>query len=137
VATDKKKPPRQLMRASGASFYFICQTHITASGITEANANGGGHILYYPCPVEAATRMAEGNPGAATVVGQLLEDPVGLVDLCHLDDMGLYGPDIWISYWDVCKQDIELLRDKIRDGSIRDEVRETPDWEYIHGQEAA
>jgi hypothetical protein len=79
--------------------------------------------------MEAAIAMAEGNAGAATVVGQLLADELGFIDLCHLDDMRLYGPNIWLAYKDVCRNDLDLLREKIRDRSILVELEKLPYFE--------
>ena len=64
---------------------------------------------------EAISVMSDGNPGAINVMCMLINhDPVkGQVALCHLDDMGIYGSQIWIAYKDICGQDIELLMKKI------------------------
>ncbi len=80
--------------------------------------------------MDAAIAISEGNPGAASVCGQLLQDPsgMGLLDLCHLDDMALYGPNIWIGYKDICKEDIDLFREKIRNRSIKAEVKNSPHY---------
>lgn len=61
-------------------------------------------------------KMSEGNPGALTVVMQLLGpqgaqiDPDawlgGLGAVLALDTLGLYGPKIWMLYKDVCKEDL-------------------------------
>jgi hypothetical protein len=65
--------------------------------------------------LEAIVKMSDGNPGAITVMMQLLEqvpeiDPIaamgGLLYVLHLDDFGLYGPSIWMLYKDVCGQEI-------------------------------
>lgn len=60
---------------------------------------------------EAMLAMCDGNPGAATVIGQLFQKRGidALILLCHLDDMEIYGSKIWIAYKDVCKQNIDNL----------------------------
>ena len=65
--------------------------------------------------VEVIVKMAEGNPGAVTVLAQLAKDPIGLMDILHLDDMNMRGPQIWIGYKDHCKSDLEAFRKAIRD----------------------
>ena len=60
-------------------------------------------------------KMAEGNPGALTVMLKLFEqepliDPdsvwQGAGTIISLDDMGVYGSNIWILYKDVCGESI-------------------------------
>lgn len=67
-------------------------------------------------PVEAIVKMAEGNPGATHVMAQLLKPDLveGFMDICRLDDLELYGSDIWLAYKDVCRMDIEKLRERLR-----------------------
>ncbi len=59
--------------------------------------------------------MAEGNPGALTVMMQMMEraeeiDPDSVLGaigpLCGLDTLDCYGPKIWMLYKDVCNEDI-------------------------------
>lgn len=61
----------------------------------------------------AMTKLAEGNPGAITVMCKMLEqgkkidpycDPI--MTLLGLDSFALYGSRIWMLYKDVCGQDI-------------------------------
>jgi hypothetical protein len=63
----------------------------------------------------AIIKLAEGNPGALTVMLSILEkseaiDPdAALGPMAHifgLDTLGIYGPRIWMLYKDVCKQDL-------------------------------
>lgn len=70
-------------------------------------------------PVEAAVAMADGNPGAITVIGELLKTPLGLVDLCHLDDAEIYGSDIWVGYKNVCNHDIDKFIEMARDRTLK------------------
>lgn len=64
------------------------------------------------------TKMSEGNPGAITVLIQLIKnekyiDPdsafseYGVSTMLGLDELGIYGPNIWVLYKDICGQDIE------------------------------
>jgi hypothetical protein len=66
-------------------------------------------------PMSALLKLAEGNPGAATVCAQLIKeggaiDPDsflgGLGNLLSLDSLGIYGSRIWMLYKDVCGMDI-------------------------------
>ena len=66
-------------------------------------------------PISSLLSLAQGNPGAATVLGKLLQDgPQGYMDILHLDDMGMKGPQIWVAWKDYCKQDLEAFRKAIR-----------------------
>lgn len=41
----------------------------------------------------------------------LKADPVmGFMELLHIDDMGMRGPDIWIGYKDHCNSDLAAFR---------------------------
>lgn len=74
--------------------------------------------------VEAITSMVDGNPGATTVCCELMKnDEFGFINICHLDDMEIYGSDIWLCYKDICGQDIDLLRKKIKDRTIKGELQ--------------
>jgi hypothetical protein len=65
--------------------------------------------------ISAVMKLAEGNPGAATVCIRLLEEAGdidtdgflgGLGTLLSLDTENVYGPSIWMLYKDVCKESI-------------------------------
>ena len=60
-------------------------------------------------------KMSEGNPGALSVCMQLLTETAnidpdaalgGLSSILMLDTLGIYGPEIWMLYKDVCGEDI-------------------------------
>lgn len=82
-------------------------------------------------PQEAIISMIDGNPGALTVCLQLMggkgasldEQAQGFADLCRMDDQEIYGSNIWVAYKDICGQNIELLKTKIRSYKLGDEVR--------------
>jgi hypothetical protein len=66
-------------------------------------------------PLSATMKLCGGNPGAMTVCIQILEqseriDPDNLLGglgcLLSLDSHSIYGPQIWMLYKDVCKEDI-------------------------------
>lgn len=68
--------------------------------------------------LEIFTKMANGNPGAATVLAGLFKespkiDPDAampeIMNIFALDDLGIYGSDIWILFKDSCCQNIEYL----------------------------
>lgn len=62
-------------------------------------------------------KLSEGNPGALTALIEVVkDDPVmGFMDLLHLDDMGMRGPQIWVAYKDHCKQDRTAFVKAIRE----------------------
>ena len=65
--------------------------------------------------MSALTKMSEGNPGAISVMMQMFKkDPMALIILCHLDDMKIYGSNIWICYKDQCNEDIDLFIEKAK-----------------------
>ncbi len=66
-------------------------------------------------PTEIILALSDGNPGAASVMAQMLSrgaaiDPDNILGsmgpILMLDTFKIYGPDIWILYKDVCGQDI-------------------------------
>jgi len=79
-------------------------------------------------PADAVVKMADGNPGATHVMCELLEPDLveGFMDICRLDGLALYGPDIWLAYKDVCGSDIKILRDRLRNNyhALKEDVRE-------------
>lgn len=66
--------------------------------------------------IDSFLKMADGNPGAITVMLQLMDetphiDPDNILggfgNILDFDTMGIYGSDIWILYKDVCGESIE------------------------------
>jgi len=73
--------------------------------------------------IDAFIKMAEGNPGAATVLTDLLNkggiiDPQlfagGLGAILLLDTFGIYGSQIWMLYKDVCKGNLKCTMAVLR-----------------------
>ena len=67
---------------------------------------------------DVVVKMSEGNPGALRVTMELLSktkdiDPDnalgGLGTILRMDDMGIYGPRIWMLYKDVCGEDLTKM----------------------------
>ncbi len=68
--------------------------------------------------LSTATKMSEGNPGALTVLIQLMKnadslDPDsalgGFGSILNLDSMGIYGSHIWILYKYVCGENLRNM----------------------------
>lgn len=78
--------------------------------------------------LDAVDKIAEGNAGAATVIGQLLTLENGFISLLHLDDAGIYGASLWVCYKDLCQEDIQKLNTKIVDRTLKDE------WAKVKGK---
>ena len=80
--------------------------------------------------VDVQIKMAEGNPGAASVIGKIMRNPDGLFALMGLDDMNIRGSQIWVGYKDHCNEDIDefVLCAKSRSAAMVDTInRECPD----------
>lgn len=66
-------------------------------------------------------KMAEGNPGAITVLTAILDTygNEGLMLILSLDDMNVRGSQIWVGYKDYCGEDInkfvQCINDRDRD----------------------
>lgn len=58
---------------------------------------------------DLVVEMSEGNPGAITVMMQLInrDQMGGFMRILDLDDMNIRGSQVWIGYKDHCGQDIE------------------------------
>lgn len=57
---------------------------------------------------DIAVKMAEGNPGALTVIMKMLErDAEGVFQLLSLDDMNIRGTQIWVGFKDYCEGDLD------------------------------
>lgn len=59
--------------------------------------------------------MSEGNPGALSVLLKLAEDPMGLIKIFDLDDMGMRGSQIWVAWKDHCKCDMPTFLKCLQD----------------------
>lgn len=80
---------------------------------------------------DAVAQMSDGNPGALNVMLGLLRYAEstklkhyesGVVYLMDLDELGLYGPNIWLAYKDVCGEDMAELARVLRED--RDVLRQ-------------
>jgi hypothetical protein len=64
--------------------------------------------------VDMAVKMSEGNPGALSVLIQLMEMGMdGFMVIMHLDDMNIRGSQIWVGYKDFCGEDIEKFKETV------------------------
>lgn len=70
--------------------------------------------------------LAEGNPGALSVVSRL-----DFVDLEALKETDLRGSMIWVGYKDICGEDIAVFKNKIADRTIEKLVHKTPDYKWL------
>lgn len=73
--------------------------------------------------------LAEGNPGALSVVSKL-----DYPQLAALSKTDLRGQFIWVAYKDICGSNIQTLKEQILRGVIEQKVKDTRDWKYHHGQ---
>lgn len=67
--------------------------------------------------MDVLVKMAEGNPGAVTVMTQILEHEKdkGPLRLLSLDDMNIRGSQIWVGFKDHCESKIEVFVKAIKD----------------------
>lgn len=77
------------------------------------NKNQKERINLNDSVVDAAVELADGNPGAISVIMQLIADKNdpdgfagGLGNLLSLDAHGIYGSNIWVLFKNVCGQSI-------------------------------
>ncbi len=59
--------------------------------------------------------LSEGNPGAITVLSQMIKNNDNLIHLFSLDDMNMRGSQIWVGYKDYCGENIDAFIDCIRE----------------------
>lgn len=67
--------------------------------------------------LEALQLLAEGNPGAGTVLAAMrrqMDEPAWIMRLLELDDMAMYGAAIWIGYKDWAKEDLDVFASAIK-----------------------
>jgi hypothetical protein len=74
-------------------------------------------------PMDIMVMLAEGNPGAASVLGKMFHegeaiDPDsmlgGMSGLFALDTLGIYGSHIWVLYKDICGQNLVRMLGLLR-----------------------
>jgi hypothetical protein len=87
--------------------------------------------------IDMVVKMSEGNPGACSVLASLMGakaqvmDPDSLLGpygpVLALDTLGIYGPDIWLLYKDVCGEEWEQVVTLLRANQLglitEDEVK--------------
>lgn len=73
--------------------------------------------------LDAVLKMSEGNPGAATVLAHLTQKGLGAMQMCKLDDYGIYGARIWMCYKDLCGGDIDTLYTLLKENKLEDTIK--------------
>lgn len=65
--------------------------------------------------MSAIIKLCDGNPGAAIVCASVVKhSEFGMMDLLHMDDMGLKGSAIWVGYKYYCGEDIAKFVEAVR-----------------------
>ena len=60
-------------------------------------------------------KISEGNPGAITVISQMINDnPASMMNVLSLDDMNMRGSQIWVAYKDYCGESIDLFMESVK-----------------------
>ena len=55
--------------------------------------------------IDMVSIMSEGNPGAVHVITQLVKtSQVGIIKVLTLDELEIYGSDIWVLFKDCCNE---------------------------------
>lgn len=67
-------------------------------------------------------KIAEGNPGALTVLTQLIKLRDGWMSVGEFDRLRLYGPMIWLCYKDLLGNDINKLLELLLSGKLAEEI---------------
>jgi hypothetical protein len=57
--------------------------------------------------MELMFKMSEGNPGAMSVLMQILQNSEDVLTILDLDDMNIRGSQIWVGFKDYCGEDID------------------------------
>ena len=83
--------------------------------------------------IETLVLMSEGNPGAATVLGNLSQtDPLLALGL---DDMNIRGQQVWVGYKDHCEEDMDKFIEaiKARDSEMVDTINKNCIYQSEYG----
>ena len=76
-------------------------------------------ISLFDTPVKIITEMSEGNPGAMTVVMQLMDlgnkgEFKAITTLLFLDTLEVYGSRLYMLWNDCCDRDINVMMDIVK-----------------------
>jgi len=86
--------------------------------------------------LEMIVSMAEGNPGAATVMGQMLKlDRDNILHIISLDDMNIRGQQVWVGYKDHCEENMDKFIEaiKARDSEMVDTINKNCIYQSEYG----
>lgn len=83
----------------------------------------------------AVTKLCEGNPGAVNACCQLIKEGGSVYPygnpydyIIYLDQLGIYGTDIYVLWSDICQRDLEkmiaVLRIAMRDADKANLLRD-------------
>lgn len=73
---------------------------------------------------DALLKLADGNPGALTVLTKLYwKEKEAWIHLLKLDDYGFYGPKIWLIYKDFLKGDIAKFFDLLKNNKLHEVIK--------------
>ena len=84
--------------------------------------------------MQSCIQMAEGNPGAATLIGRLAPSEKGILSLMKCDDENIRGHQLWVAYKDLCNEDFQYFFDEITHNCrhLAEKVRATERGEYVN-----
>ena len=52
------------------------------------------------------------------------------MDVLRMDTAQIYGPNIWVAYKDICGEDINVMREKLRSGKLKTLLDSNPAYQY-------
>jgi hypothetical protein len=85
-----------------------------------------GKIELTDTVIDILTKMSEGNPGALTCLMEMMKkkdwyfpDMEPLFYILHLDELGLYGSQLYILWNDCCNRDLDLFETVMRNHQMR------------------
>lgn len=76
---------------------------------------------------ELIAEMSQGNPGALSVLCKIAETlgPLSGAVVQQLKIEEIFGPDLWIGFKDVHKQDIKAFIKATANGAIKEQIAES------------
>jgi len=91
-------------------------------------------------PQDVFWKLSKGNPGALTVLLEItqIEPPLSFIQTLRFDDLGIYGPRIWMLYKDIFRGKTSALYFALKHSRLKKvigrkklvDIHFAKDWEY-------
>lgn len=110
---ESKGDPKNNIRGVSSNYIWVY--------VDDNEEDNMGKVTLNDTFVSILEKISEGNPGALTCLMEMIKkqdwyfpDTEVMVYILHLDDLGLYGPELYMLWNDCCGRDLNVMETVLR-----------------------